>query len=692
MSKILLGTARTHSEDMFTRNYFAHSTPEGADPFDRITAAGYNYTSAGENIATGSGPVAPTGRALEDLLMKDAGLPGRGHRVNLLSIGGSLNFVYREIGVGLKSGLAQSTMKTYLTQDFGRASAGPFVVGVVYVDANLNGFYDAGEGLAGVTVAPDTGSFRATTADAGGFAFPVGTSGTIMVTASGGVLPAPVQARIALTGQNTKVDFTPDGATRFDATVETIAVLKGPITNGAGKTYAALGAPECGPFAGTIMDGRVKTAAIFAGDGSVRVKVGDGAPGINDSVIARLGAPSGDAVRATLKVGAGIVAAKDNEVLIGGLTSGPLKVIARKGQGTNLMDVTVKSILHFDGAGPNYFFLATLQGGGTTTKTDSALCVAPGDGSVRVIIQEGQTVGQKTVGTIGSLVAVAGTMGEARWRAKSDAFGVRVTFKEKGQQCFTVPATATTSAEWIPWLVTDGPLQGGMIKTLGFPGFGETGMAAVVTLKSGTSPILAASDTLLLRCDSGGNTVLAVEGDPAPDMTGADIPDSKFRTFGAPVCGADGRTAFTATLSGVKGNTGIWFAADGVALRQLARAGDPAPGGGRWAKFTQLALSDETGGTPYFTGTLALDRTLGITAANNTGLWAIGTSGRLARLLHTGQDIDVKGTTRTLQSFTIFTSATDSLGSAHGYNATGQIAVRATFRDKTVALLRLTPP
>lgn len=693
MNEKLLAVARAHSEDMFTRNFFAHTNPDGKDTFDRMTAGGYNFTSAGENIAFGSTQMA---RALEDLLMVDAGIPGRGHRVNLLDIRpASQNaFVFREIGIGWKRGFANNREKSLLTQDFGRSGTGPFLLGVVYVDTNGNGFYDTGEGLSGVTVAPDTGGFRALTADAGGFAFPVGTSGTIMVTASGGALPAAVQGRVALSGQNVKVDFTPTGASRFDANVETIAMLKGPVTNGAGSTYAVLGTPESGPFGGTFQQGDTKTAAIFAGDGSVRIKVGDQAPGLANSVITKLGAPSGDVAKATLKVGAGGVTAKDNEVLLGGLTNGPVTVIARKGQDVTglVAGVKVKSIVRFDGVGANTFFLGTLQGGDTTVAKDSALCVAPGDGSVRVVMRESDMLGVRPVSIISTLVSVTGTSGEGRWRATNDAFGVRVTFKDKGQQCFTVPATATTPANWIPWTATGDALQGGLVKTLGFPGYGSTGMAAVVTLKSGAMTIPTTSDTLVLRRDNGGTTVLAVEGNPVPDTTGVSIPNAKFKAFGTPVCGATGSTAFTATVSGVAGTSGIWYAADGVTLRQLARAGEPAAGGGRWAKFSQLALSDEAGGTPYFMGTLAGDRALGISGANNTALWAIGSNGKLIRLLRNSQDIDVNGTPRTLQSFTTFTAPSDSTGAAHGYNTADQITVRATFRDKTVALLRLTVP
>src|ERR1700710_3102085 len=51
MNETLLGTSRAHSQDMIDRDYFAHDTPEGLDPFERMNNAGYNFSTAGENIA-----------------------------------------------------------------------------------------------------------------------------------------------------------------------------------------------------------------------------------------------------------------------------------------------------------------------------------------------------------------------------------------------------------------------------------------------------------------------------------------------------------------------------------------------------------------------------------------------------------------------------------------------------------------
>lgn len=57
--------ADAHAEDMIERNYFAHLSPLGTTPAQRVAATGYHYRLVGENIA--SGPETP-GEAVEGWL------------------------------------------------------------------------------------------------------------------------------------------------------------------------------------------------------------------------------------------------------------------------------------------------------------------------------------------------------------------------------------------------------------------------------------------------------------------------------------------------------------------------------------------------------------------------------------------------------------------------------------------------
>jgi hypothetical protein len=102
----LATAARNHSEDMGVQDYFSHTSLDGRTVADRITAAGYSYSTFGENIAGGF----PTPQTAVEAWMSSAG-----HRANILSP----NFC--DIGVGYVY-VPNSTYGHYWTQDFGRKS------------------------------------------------------------------------------------------------------------------------------------------------------------------------------------------------------------------------------------------------------------------------------------------------------------------------------------------------------------------------------------------------------------------------------------------------------------------------------------------------------------------------------------------------------------------------------------------
>ncbi len=161
----LIQSARGHSQDMIARNFFAHVNPSGQDPTARATAAGYDV-GVGENIDGGGAT------SEDDVLMSHFGFMVDydnldtsnpiGHRQNVL------NSTYSEIGIGI----AGARYGGKVTQDFG-APARSYILGVAYADGNASGSYDAGEGLAGITVTPNSGNWYAVTSASGGFAIPV---------------------------------------------------------------------------------------------------------------------------------------------------------------------------------------------------------------------------------------------------------------------------------------------------------------------------------------------------------------------------------------------------------------------------------------------------------------------------------------------------------------------------------------
>jgi uncharacterized protein YkwD len=80
--------AREHSRDMFARGYFAHFTPEGKSPFDRMNDAHVQYSTAGENLA-----LAHSLSIAHDGLMNSPG-----HRANIL------NPSFGRVGIGILDG------------------------------------------------------------------------------------------------------------------------------------------------------------------------------------------------------------------------------------------------------------------------------------------------------------------------------------------------------------------------------------------------------------------------------------------------------------------------------------------------------------------------------------------------------------------------------------------------------------
>ncbi|GAA1949209.1 sigma-70 family RNA polymerase sigma factor [Kitasatospora viridis] len=92
--------AQRQSDDMASRGFFDHTNPDGAGPQQRIEAAGYQWSTWGENIARGQRDPASVMASWMD---------SPGHRANIL------NCDYRELGVGVHFG----TGGPWWTQDFG---------------------------------------------------------------------------------------------------------------------------------------------------------------------------------------------------------------------------------------------------------------------------------------------------------------------------------------------------------------------------------------------------------------------------------------------------------------------------------------------------------------------------------------------------------------------------------------------
>lgn len=188
----LTAAARSHSQWMFDHAQQVHDQPGGQTFAQRLSAAGYTHSSAGENIYAYADD-AEYGHAGFEIDWSYPGDPNatfgmqnpRGHRNNIHS--GS----YREIGIGVVNGIntvaGQTVGPQIVTQDFGNRSAAPYYgTGVAYYDLDGDDSYDAGEGISGLTVDVSGASFYCLSADGGGWTVPIpSTATTRVVTFSG---------------------------------------------------------------------------------------------------------------------------------------------------------------------------------------------------------------------------------------------------------------------------------------------------------------------------------------------------------------------------------------------------------------------------------------------------------------------------------------------------------------------------
>jgi uncharacterized protein YkwD len=223
----LIAAARGHSQDMATRGYFAHFTPEGIGPQQRIRASGFPAPGSEESIDFAEIPTLvpvdpfnpaagevrqsyPPEAALADLIV-DAGVPDLGHRKHLLAID-SFSRQQTLVGVGYafhdltgNSGFP-FTAHFYTIDTSFLAQRQSYLTGAVFRDLNGNGLYDAGEGLAGVRIKV-SGQHPVQDFSSGGYTVAINHPGTYHVTASGGGLGGPITRVVHVGSHNARLNF-----------------------------------------------------------------------------------------------------------------------------------------------------------------------------------------------------------------------------------------------------------------------------------------------------------------------------------------------------------------------------------------------------------------------------------------------------------------------------------------------------
>lgn len=212
----LYNAARDHSEALIARDSQDHD-----GQFELINDYGFYYYQArgivfsyalhplfghaGFNIDWG--PDGGDGTGMQ---------PDRGHRMAIMSVDGN----YTNVGYAVvpESDSNTGVGPLVITGDFCMAYPSyadhynRFLVGTVWQDANGNDQYDPGEGMGGITVMPDSGTYFAVTADSGGYAFPMLAAGTYEVTFSGFGITTAISRTAVVGGESVLLDLKYSGS------------------------------------------------------------------------------------------------------------------------------------------------------------------------------------------------------------------------------------------------------------------------------------------------------------------------------------------------------------------------------------------------------------------------------------------------------------------------------------------------
>jgi serralysin len=244
-----------------------HQLPGEPDTVARIQAEGdERWQYLRENVYSQAlGMVQAHGAFLIDWGYGPGGMQDpAGHRLSIM------RSVITEVGISVEQTSGRIGPHV-VTQDFGHhLDYRPQLVGVVFDDGDGDRFYDAGEGLGGITVTATgaAGTYVTTTWGAGGYQMEL-PAGSYTVTFSGGGLGGVVSSGIVFGTANLKLDALADDA------------------RPAPDPHRILGTPDADTLAGTTGDD-----TLLGGGGRDRLAGGPG----GDTILAEPSDPGADAV------------------------------------------------------------------------------------------------------------------------------------------------------------------------------------------------------------------------------------------------------------------------------------------------------------------------------------------------------------------------------------------------------------
>lgn len=440
----------------------------------------------------------------------------------------------------------------------------------------------------------------------------------------------------------------------------------------------------------TITSGRVKTAAIYMEDGAGQSRV-----------VARQGGASGVS-GATFKSFKDPVLSPSGKIAFCAKLAGParggdeglwsdlfgnLEPLLREGVAVPGLIFRLKSVTSATLTGDALLALvklAPLPGVVAAGVSDTALVRVTGIAASTVLSRTGIGFEGSTIKRISVLQPAARSAGQGRWESAGKTLA-KLTLADKRTVLVSIAADGT-----VTHLVQAGAADAAFsapLTALGLPSAGGSGVAVLAT-KARVPGVSAVNDSALLFAPTATPFSTAVAEDAAAET-------ARFSALSDPVANDRGSILFFSTLRG--GMNPALFQTDGASEPEVvARQGSTAVDadghsipGVMWKNITSFALPDGAGAGAIFIAELSGSA---VNSSNKLGLCAVDSTGLPRLLLRTGASVSLPNGTKTVKSFTALNALPGSFGARRSYNATGSVAVQATFTDKSQSLIRLDIP
>ena len=510
----------------------------------------------------------------------------------------------------------------------------------------------------------------------------------------------------------------------FDTALVQASGDAAPVPNITGATFAAFGIPiinnpgDYAYFGDLTIAGSITASndlGIWKDDSSGTLqyvtRTGDVAPGTASATYSSVSNPVYNdnhdvAYEGLLKVVSG-QATSSTDQGIWSDSSGSLQLVARQGSAAPDCPANANFLSFYSIALPNtggVLIYATLNSGsgGVNSGNNAGIWRGNSTSDLALVQRLGDVVGGRTISSINFLSASAYVGGQTRNFTPSGDLGYEATFSD-GSNGLIKDISGSPTLAYVKGLVAPGTVTSGA--TFYFfdnPVINANDhLAFAAGLTTGSNSVTTSND-FGIWAEDGSGTLQAV----AQSGGGAPGTPATFYLLSDPVYNSHEAVAFRAQLNDVSGsitsanNLGIWSNVSG-SLQLIIQTNDQAPGcpaGATFNDFQSLALPDVGGsnnqGGLMFLGALAPNSAAGVNASNESGIWAVDSTGTIQLIVRTGDQLNVNGTLKTVTALNFLSnsSAYDSAQTRNFAASTGQLAYLANFSDGTSAICSVTFP